>query len=485
METRSIPTSSGSSFARVWESFYPLAGLDSTAAGTIASLQRTMPDFVRLLLRHRPAFLRGKTLQEVAVIPGRTPADLLEILTRGGSRRRKLMSKQAAPTLVFAVFGRARVLRAGMTPEEEDRLLGKLITHWAVREHAGSGGDLRRPALADPPVHTVAESEIRGRCNRFLRRNPWRRGKVQRQPAASSWSAPAATADVPEGHCFARSRKGSASTSFPGTPGTKGSSKPRTSNSTRSAHTPTQSSRSVAAGKVPTVAWKPGPDAEGIYKITVRIYERPNNEDTLSQFFNFFDDHRDDFDFDGDAEIEATEGSGGADARRHAKGPTCPRRAIRLSGPSFVAARTPWVIRITRISWMSCLCGEVEDQDKKEFFDKKKKSVRLSLPFPDVAGGRATLKEVATRSIHDDELWCGVALGAVGGRAFGETRLFKDIDLEELDDEGRRYYRAIQPGGIEPVSGSTTWHSAQQEGVQDASLSRSDPAKTEGRFRGH
>lgn len=116
--------------ARMWESFYPLAGLDSKAAGTIASLQATMPDFVRLLLHHRPASLRGKTLQEVAVLPGRTPAQLLEIYERWTATPQSM--KSAAPTLVFAVFGRARI--AGrMSPEEEDRVLGTLITHWALR----------------------------------------------------------------------------------------------------------------------------------------------------------------------------------------------------------------------------------------------------------------------------------------------------------------------------------------------------------------
>jgi len=116
--------------ARMWESFYPLAGLDSTAAGTIASLHATMPEFVRLLLRHRPASLRGRTLQEVAVLPGRSPAELLEIYKQWTATPQSM--KNAAPTLVFAVFGRARI--AGrMTPEEEDRLLGNLITHWALR----------------------------------------------------------------------------------------------------------------------------------------------------------------------------------------------------------------------------------------------------------------------------------------------------------------------------------------------------------------
>ena len=63
-------------------------------------------------------------------MPDRTPQRLLERYESW--RASPELMKGAAPTQVFAVFGRARVT-GRLTPEEEDRLLGKLITHWALR----------------------------------------------------------------------------------------------------------------------------------------------------------------------------------------------------------------------------------------------------------------------------------------------------------------------------------------------------------------
>jgi len=116
--------------AAMWESFYPPAGLDAARSETIASLQASMPWFVRLLLNHRPRSLRGKSLQQVASMPDRTPSRLLEHYRNWVATPR--LVKDAAPTLVFAVFGRARVT-GRLTPEGENRLLGNLITHWALR----------------------------------------------------------------------------------------------------------------------------------------------------------------------------------------------------------------------------------------------------------------------------------------------------------------------------------------------------------------
>ena len=116
--------------AAVWESFYPPTELDAPRAEVIASLQASMPSFVGLLLGHRPRSLRGKSLQEVASMPDRAPQHLLERYESW--RASPELMKAAAPTLVFAVFGRARVT-GRLTPEEEDRLLGRLITHWALR----------------------------------------------------------------------------------------------------------------------------------------------------------------------------------------------------------------------------------------------------------------------------------------------------------------------------------------------------------------
>ena len=39
---------------------------------------------------------------------------------------------QAAPTLVFAVLGQARA-SGRLSPEDESELLGRLLTHWALR----------------------------------------------------------------------------------------------------------------------------------------------------------------------------------------------------------------------------------------------------------------------------------------------------------------------------------------------------------------
>jgi hypothetical protein len=116
--------------AAVWKSFYPLIGLDAARSRVIADLQATLSRFVGLLINHRPAALRGKSLREVVPSPERTP-ERLSAHYRAWRASPDLM-KSAPPTLVFAVFGRARV-SGKLGPEAETRLLGKLITHWAMR----------------------------------------------------------------------------------------------------------------------------------------------------------------------------------------------------------------------------------------------------------------------------------------------------------------------------------------------------------------
>jgi hypothetical protein len=116
--------------ASVWESFYPTDGLAKHLAGTLAALQATMGRFVTLLARHRPPALRGASLADALRAPDRSPAQLLAHWERWRGAPR--LMREAPPTLVFAVFGRARV-SGRLTPEEEDRLLGSLITHWALR----------------------------------------------------------------------------------------------------------------------------------------------------------------------------------------------------------------------------------------------------------------------------------------------------------------------------------------------------------------
>jgi hypothetical protein len=115
---------------RMWDAFYPLAGLDAERRRIIDLLLGTMPTFVALLAQHRPRTLSGRTLSEALEIEQRQPSRLqLLYKTWGGSPRQM---RDASPSLVFAVIGQANA-DGKISPEEESRLLTDLLTYWALR----------------------------------------------------------------------------------------------------------------------------------------------------------------------------------------------------------------------------------------------------------------------------------------------------------------------------------------------------------------
>jgi hypothetical protein len=116
--------------ASVFESFYPPVDLGAARSGIIALLRATLPRFIALLTNHRPQSLRGASLREVVASVDRGPDRLLAWYERW--RVAPNTMKSAPPTLIFAVFGRARVT-GKLSPEQENRWLGKLITYWALR----------------------------------------------------------------------------------------------------------------------------------------------------------------------------------------------------------------------------------------------------------------------------------------------------------------------------------------------------------------
>lgn len=116
--------------ARLWESFYPLAGLDTERKRLIGKLETSMPGFVALLVHHRPEALRGRSLREVLDVTQRQPARLTVLFQIW--RRAPARMYQASPSLVFAVLGQARA-DGRLSPEGESTLLTKLLTHWALR----------------------------------------------------------------------------------------------------------------------------------------------------------------------------------------------------------------------------------------------------------------------------------------------------------------------------------------------------------------
>lgn len=115
---------------RLWEDFYPLAGLDSAHRALIYDLDAGIPAFVELLVSHRPPALGGRSLAEALGTPDRRP-ERLRALYRAWAVRPARM-RHAPPALVMAAIGQARADNQ-VSPEAESRLLGDLLTFWALR----------------------------------------------------------------------------------------------------------------------------------------------------------------------------------------------------------------------------------------------------------------------------------------------------------------------------------------------------------------
>jgi hypothetical protein len=116
--------------ADTWEALYPLTGLDAERGGVVRLLQHSVPRFVDALLEHRPPALRGRSLGESLVLNERAPQQLSARFESWRAAPSRIWS--APPGLIFATLGRARIT-GRLTPEEEDRILGRLITHWALK----------------------------------------------------------------------------------------------------------------------------------------------------------------------------------------------------------------------------------------------------------------------------------------------------------------------------------------------------------------
>src|SRR5262245_28725177 len=59
--------------ANLWEAYYPVAGLDDQRRQALRSLETSMPEFVRVLINHRPEALRGRSLIEAMATEERSP----------------------------------------------------------------------------------------------------------------------------------------------------------------------------------------------------------------------------------------------------------------------------------------------------------------------------------------------------------------------------------------------------------------------------
>lgn len=115
--------------AEIWEAYYPLATLEPRKRVLMTELEAQMPEFVELLVSHRPPSLRGASLAEAMAGPERQPSRL-----RGYFDSWRAMPQamgRAPASLAFAVLGQASA-DGKLGAEQEARMLSSLLTHWAL-----------------------------------------------------------------------------------------------------------------------------------------------------------------------------------------------------------------------------------------------------------------------------------------------------------------------------------------------------------------
>lgn len=144
--------------ARQWESLYPTGEEPASKQQIIQALLQLLPQFVELVINHRPASLRGKRLGDIFPIAERQPARLQQLYEQW--KRQPGLMERGAPSLVFAVIGQAKADGA-MTAEDESQMLTRILTRWALERTKRYG------AAAKP----VAPMTLNGQLTRTLNNN--------------------------------------------------------------------------------------------------------------------------------------------------------------------------------------------------------------------------------------------------------------------------------------------------------------------------
>jgi hypothetical protein len=132
---------------RIWLSYYPPVGLDPERRRLLASLERTMPGLATIIAHHRPKALRGASLEEALQTDERQPARLAAHFQSW--RASPSQMDRASPALVFAVTGQARA-EGLISPEEETRVLSRMLTYWALRDTLNAAVNCAKPSLIRP-----------------------------------------------------------------------------------------------------------------------------------------------------------------------------------------------------------------------------------------------------------------------------------------------------------------------------------------------
>lgn len=113
---------------RLWLSLYPLNKVEPKKRMIIDALNRTMPEFVQLVINHRPPSLKGKKLVDIFPYKTRQPSRLQFLYNTWRFAPDEIST--APPSLVFAVVGQAHA-DANISATTESKLLSVWLTQWA------------------------------------------------------------------------------------------------------------------------------------------------------------------------------------------------------------------------------------------------------------------------------------------------------------------------------------------------------------------
>lgn len=144
----------------LWRALYPLDAARDEDRRLLDVLTQAMPEFVALLLAHRPPALGGRSLGDLAQPRSLACSALREQLARWRANPSRMYA--ARPCEACAVIGQARA-DAALTPEEEARWLSSLLTHWALHRTFGDGSVRAPPAApTSTPLSTPTPGDHHG-----------------------------------------------------------------------------------------------------------------------------------------------------------------------------------------------------------------------------------------------------------------------------------------------------------------------------------
>ena len=139
---RLFPHPQWQKLAGLWETLYPRVGAPPAARSAIEQCEAVLDDFVELLTQHRPAMLKGQTLQNVLTLDGMQPRALEQQFSVW--QKQPELVRMASPCRVFAVIGQARA-DGLLTPELEARALSRLLTYWALKSSLDASANCAPP----------------------------------------------------------------------------------------------------------------------------------------------------------------------------------------------------------------------------------------------------------------------------------------------------------------------------------------------------